>query len=745
MPELTFRQRWLSAPLLSWVRRILPAMSETEREALAAGTVWWDAELMRGDPQFERLLGMPEHRLSLEERAFLEGPVEELCRQIDDWRITFEERDIPQPIWDQLKRDGFLGLIIPKDYRGKGFSATANSEIVQKIASRGPSAAVAVIVPNSLGPGELLMLFGTEEQKNYWLPRLADGREIPAFALTSLDAGSDAASMTDRGVVTWGEVDGKRTLGMRVNWAKRYISLGPICTVLGLAFRLYDPDHILGDQEDLGITVALVPARTPGVEIGRRHFPGLQAFPNGPNVGRDVFVPMDWIIGGQERVGQGWKMLVTALAAGRGIMLPAMSVAAMKVAAFSSGAYARIREQFNLPVSRFEGIQEVVGRIASDTYRLDAARRLTLEAIDQGEKPAVISAIMKYHATEGMRRSVNGAMDVHSGKAVIDGPKNYLGSAYRAAPIAITVEGANIMTRSLMIYGQGSLRCHPFLQQEIEIAQDADRERAIVEFDEVVWRHAGFTMMTLVRAIGRSWTFGRLSGSPVDGPTARYFRQIKRLSAALTLASEAAMVTLGGALKRREMLSARLGDALSELYLASATVKRFEDTGRPSADLPLVHHAAQTSLHAAESALHELIANFPNLAVRVLLKVVLMPFGIVCAKPSDELTRAAAATISEPTATRDRLTSGIYVPRDSELGKLDQAFRLMTELEPLRQEMRRARVRTAEEAEARGILSGNEAERMREALALVRDVSSVDDFAPEELLSQRDAVTRSAA
>ncbi len=745
MPELTFRQRWLSAPLLSWVRRVLPAMSETEREALAAGTVWWDAELMRGNPQFDRLLGMPEHRLTPEERAFIEGPVEELCRKIDDWRITFEERDIPQPIWDQLKRDGFLGLIIPKAYGGKGFSATANSEIVLKIASRGPSAAVAVIVPNSLGPGELLMLFGTEEQKRYWLPRLADGREIPAFALTSLDAGSDAASMTDCGVVAWGEVDGKRTLGMRVNWAKRYISLGPICTVLGLAFRLFDPDHILGDQEDLGITVALVPSRTPGIEIGRRHYPSLQAFPNGPNFGHDVFVPMEWIIGGQEQVGQGWKMLVTALAAGRGIMLPAMSVAAMKVAAFSSGAYARIREQFNLPVSRFEGIQEVVGRIASDTYRLDAARRLTLQAIDAGEKPAVISAIMKYHATEGMRRSVNGAMDVHSGKAVIDGPKNYLGSAYRAAPIAITVEGANIMTRSLMIYGQGSLRCHPFLQQEIEIAQDADHGRAVVDFDEVAWRHAGFTTMTLLRAIGRSWTFGRLSAAPVDGPTARHFRQIKRLSAALALASEAAIVTLGGALKRREMLSARLGDTLSELYIASATLKRFEDTGRPSADLPLVHHAAETSLHAAEAALGDLIANFPNPAVRLLLRAALMPFGVVCGKPSDVLTQAAAAAVSEPTATRDRLTSGIFAPRDSELGKLDQAFRLMCELEPLRQEMRRARVRTAEEAVAKGMLSANEAERMREALALVREVSSVDDFAPEELLPQRSAVARSAA
>ena len=745
MSELTFRQRWLSAPLLNWVRRILPPISQTEREALAAGTVWWDAELMRGNPEFARLLGMPEHRLNIEERAFLDGPVDELCRMIDDWQITFEERDIPQHIWDFLKREGFLGLIIPKSFGGKGFSATANSEIVQKIASRGPSVAVAVIVPNSLGPGELLMLFGTDEQMDHWLPRLADGREIPAFALTSLDAGSDAASMTDRGVVTWGEVDGKRTLGMRVSWSKRYISLGPICTVLGLAFHLYDPDHILGDTEDLGITVALVPARTPGIEIGRRHYPGMQAFPNGPNSGRDVFIPMDWIIGGQERIGQGWKMLVTALAAGRGIMLPAMSVAAMKIAAFSAGAYARIREQFNLPVSRFEGIQEVVGYIASDTYRLDAARRLTLAAIDEGEKPAIISAIMKYHATEGMRRSVNAAMDVHSGKAVIDGPRNYLASAYRAAPIAITVEGANIMTRSLMIYGQGSLRCHPFLQEEIAIAQNADREAATIDFDDVVWRHAGFTAMTLLRAWGRSWSFGLLSGSPVDGPTARHFRQLKRLSAGLALASEAAIVTLGGSLKRREMLSARLGDVLSELYMASATLKRFEDTGRPSIDLPLVHHAAKKSLSSAEDALKAFIANFPSLPMRALLRFILMPLGKVCRAPLDTLTSAAASTITEPTATRDRLTAGIFIGQNTELAKLDRAFRLMAELEPVRQEMRRARVRTAEDAVARGILTGNEAERMREALALVRDVSMVDDFAPEDLIGERDSRTRTAA
>jgi acyl-CoA dehydrogenase len=730
--DFTFRQRYLTRPLLDWVRGILPTMSETEREALAAGTVWWDGELMRGDPDFGKLLTTPVRQLSAEEQAFLDGPTEELCRMIDDWKLTFEERDIPQEIWDFVKRQGFLGLIIPKQHGGKGFSASANSAIVMKLASRSPSAAVTVIVPNSLGPGELLYLFGTEEQKSHWLPRLADGREIPAFGLTSEDAGSDAASMTDRGVVCWGEHQGHRTLGMRVTWAKRYISLGPICTVLGLAFKLFDPDRILGGEEDLGITLALVPTSTPGVNIGRRHYPGMQAFPNGPNSGKDVFVPMDWIIGGQARIGQGWRMLITALAAGRGVMLPAMAVAGMKTAAFSTGAYARIREQFNLPVSRFEGIQEVAARIAGETYKMDAARRLTLQALDAGEKPAVISAIMKYHATEKMRQATNDAMDVHSGKAVIDGPKNYLSSAYRGIPIAITVEGANIMTRSLMIYGQGSIRCHPYLQAEIDAAQNFDREQGLRDFDAVLGRHAAYTFSTLVRAVGRAWTLGLLSSAPVGGPQARYYKQVKRLSAALALISEAAIVTMGGALKRKEMISARLGDALAELYLACAALKRFEDTGRPPEDLPLLHYACQSSLHTAERALSGVMRNFPNRVVGWVLKFLLQPFGVVCREPADRLVQAASNAISEPTAARERLSEGIYVADGTELGRLDRAFRLMVELEPLKQEMRKARIRDVAEAEAKGVLSGNEAARMREAQGLVREVVRVDDFAPED-------------
>jgi len=741
----SFRQRNITRPLLKWVRSVLPAMSDTEREALAAGTVWFDAELMRGNPDFSKLLDMPVPRLSDEEQAFMDGPVEELCRLIDDWQITFAERDIPKAIWDCVKSRGFLGLIIPQEYGGKGFSATANSAIVMKIASRGPSAAVTVIVPNSLGPGELLMLFGTDKQKSYWLPRLADGREIPAFGLTSLDAGSDAASMTDHGVVAWGEVNGKKTLGMRVNWSKRYISLGPICTVLGLAFKLSDPDHILGDEENLGITLALIPTTTKGVSIGRRHYPGMQAFPNGPNTGTDVFVPMDWIIGGQERIGQGWRMLVTALAAGRGVMLPAMSVAGMKVAAFSTGAYGRIREQFNLPVSRFEGVQEAAARIASDTYKMDAARRATLAALDAGEKPAVISAVMKYHATEAMRRATNDAMDIHSGKAVIDGPRNYLSSAYRAIPIAITVEGANIMTRSLMIYGQGSIRCHPFIQEEIAAAQMSDDDEAVAAFDRVLYRHAAYTFMTLVRAAWRGWTFGLLSRAPVHGREAPHYRQIKRLSAALAIVSEFSMVTMGGALKRKEMISARLGDMLSHLFLACAALKRFADTGRPAEDWPLCDHAVRTSLNAADTALKEVIDNFPMRLVGWYLRLKIQPFGVICSTPRDRLAQKVSDTISEPTAARDRLTEGIYAAADIELGKLDHAFRLTAELEPVRAVMRKARVRSVDEARRQGLITGNEAARLSEAMELVREVSKVDDFAPEEITGKKPAARKRKA
>ncbi|MGI9480722.1 MAG: acyl-CoA dehydrogenase [Hyphomicrobiales bacterium] len=741
--DLTFRQKYISQPVLNRVRGVLPTMSETEREALDAGTVWWDAELLSGDPDWKKLFALATHRLNDEEQAFLDGPCNELCRMIDDWDITFNKRDIPDNIWAFLKRNGFLGLIINREYGGKQFSASMVSAIVQKIASRGSSAAVAVIVPNSLGPGELLSMFGTEEQKNHYLPRLADGREIPAFALTSVDAGSDAASMTDTGIVCYGTYKGKKTLGMRVNWSKRYISLGPVATVLGLAFKLYDPDGLLGNERELGITVALVPTKTKGVSIGRRHYPSHQAFPNGPNTGKDVFIPMDWIIGGEERIGQGWRMLVTALSAGRGIMLPSMGLSAMKVTARTTSAYARVREQFNIPIGRFEGIQEVIARIAGQCYTIDSATRVTTDAIDAGEKPAIISAIMKYHATERMRDIVNDGMDVHGGRAVCDGPNNYFGSAYRGIPIAITVEGANIMTRSLMIYGQGSIRCHPFIEMEIEAAQNENRIQGLKDFDAVFFKHAAFQFKTLSLAFFRGWSRGWMSSAPVEGPTSRYYRQIKRLSSALALISEGALLTMGGTLKRKELISARLGDILAELYLSSCVLKRYEDDGQPKDDLALVHWACQTSLHEAERRLRALVFNFPVRPVAWFLRFITLPFGHGVSPPSDALVHQVAELIQSPGDMRNRVTEGIYIgTKDDILGRIEHAFAQVISVSDIKRKMRQARMRDIEEALARNVISEDEAERLHEVNAIVRDVLRVDDFSLEELTGRAPSTPR---
>jgi acyl-CoA dehydrogenase len=503
-------------------------MSDTEREALEAGDVWWDAELFTGNPDWSKLLDMPAATLSAEEQAFLQGPVEQLCGLLDDWRINWELRDLPPEVWDFIKANRFFGMIIPKEYGGLGFSAFAHSEVIRKISTRSVATAVTVMVPNSLGPGELLMHFGTKEQQQYWLPRLADGREIPCFGLTSPEAGSDAASMIDRGVICRGSYNGREVLGLRISWHKRYITLAPVATVLGLAFKAYDPDHLIGNQEALGITVALVATNTPGVEIGRRHLPSYQVFENGPTWGRDVFVPLDAVIGGPERLGQGWKMLMSALAAGRGISLPALSAAGVALAARTTGAYARVREQFNIPIGTFEGIEEPLGRIAGTAYLLDAARRLTCAALDQGHHPAVTSAIMKSQATERMRSAVNDAMDVHGGKAVMDGPLNYLGNLCRAVPVGITVEGANILTRNLIIFGQGAIRCHPYLFEEMMALAEPDLKKGLDRFDKVFWRHVGHSLITVMRAFGRSWTGGRLAPAPDVGATARFYRQLFR-------------------------------------------------------------------------------------------------------------------------------------------------------------------------------------------------------------------------
>jgi acyl-CoA dehydrogenase len=580
-PFLTLRRQLISRPVLHWLKGRLPRVSETEREALEAGTVGWDGELFSGKPDWSQLLGLSRPTLTAEEQAFLDGPVEELCQMLDDWAITFRDRNLPPEVWDFIKKNRFFGMIIPRHYGGLEFSALAHSAVVKKISTRSITAAVTVMVPNSLGPAELLLHYGTEEQKDHYLPRLARGEDIPCFALTGPEAGSDAASLNDRGVVCWGEWEGQRVLGMRVTWEKRYITLGPVASVMGLAFRLYDPEHLLGDKEDHGITVALVPTKTPGVVIGRRHFPANQGFQNGPNSGQDVFMPLDWIIGGPARAGQGWRMLMESLSVGRSISLPSLSTGAAKLAARATGAYARVRHQFGLPIGRFEGVEEALAPIAANAYLLEAARSNTAWVVDQGEKPTVLSAILKYHATTLMRETINHALDIHGGKAICNGPSNYLANGYYAIPVSITVEGANILTRSLIIFGQGAIRCHPWLQKEMAAAAMEDHQEAVAAFDRAFFGHLGFLAANMLRAPFHNLTGAVFAHAPKDAAPTHWYRKLSAASASLALVSDFALAILGGELKRREILSGRLGDVLSQLYLASCVLKRFHDEGEP--------------------------------------------------------------------------------------------------------------------------------------------------------------------
>lgn len=736
---MSFRRDRITRPIFHWARKVLPSMSETERAAIEAGDVWWDAELFTGHPDWRKLLATPPARLSEDEKAFLAGPVEELCAMVDDWRINWELRDLPPEVWSFLRANGFFGMIIPKEYGGLGFSAYAHSEVVRKISTRSLATAVTVMVPNSLGPGELLMKYGTEEQRQRWLPGLAAGREIPCFGLTSPEAGSDAAAMTDTGVVCRGEYEGREVLGIRLNWRKRYITLAPVATVIGLAFKLKDPQHLIGNVEDVGITVALIPASLKGVVTGRRHLPSMQVFQNGPTEGHDVFVPLDAIIGGVERAGQGWQMLMGALAAGRGISLPSLSAAAAAGCARTTGAYARIREQFNIPIGKFEGIQERLARMAANAYTLDAARRLTCAAIDQGSHPAVISAIMKQQATDRMRESINDAMDIHAGKAVIDGPLNYIGSHYRAVPVGITVEGANILTRSLIVFGQGAIRSHPYLLKEMLALAETDEETALDAFDKVFWTHVGHSTKTFFRALGHAWTGGLFAAAPEAGATKRHYRRLTRYAAAFAITADMALLTLGGTLKRKEMLSGRLGDILAELYLMSAVLKRWEDEGRQQADLPLVRWCMARAEATIRTRLDDVLANLPNRPVAWLLRAAVLPFGANHRAPADSLTQQCAELLQHPSATRDRLSEGLFHGRgDDGLARLERAFSLVIETQPLRDRMKQGGVRDIEIARERGLITDAECASLQQAAAAVAAVIEVDDFAPEDLKPYQD-------
>ncbi|MES1943898.1 acyl-CoA dehydrogenase [Salinisphaera sp. PC39] len=744
------RRAVVTQPIYKLFRRVLPDMNRTEREALEAGQVWWEAEMFRGRPAWRQLLDFEMTELNDEERRFLNEETEQLCAMLDDWQINFELKDLPPEVWQYIRDKGFFAMLIPKSHGGLGFSAYAQSCVVAKIATRSLTAAVTVMVPNSLGPGELLVHYGTEEQQKQWLPGLISGKEIPCFALTGPEVGSDATAMPDTGIVEKRRVDGEEIVGIRLNFSKRYITLAPVATLIGLAFKLKDPDGLLGDPEkvDYGITCALVSADTEGVENGRRHFPGA-VFMNGPVKGEDVFVPLDAIIGGPEQAGNGWRMLVECLSAGRGISLPALSTATGKGMYGVTAAYARIRRQFGVPIGKFEGVQEALGRIGGYAYILEATRNLTASAVDHCT-PSVVTAMMKYHMTEMMRQCILDSMDIHSGRTIIMGPRNYLAAAYQALPVAITVEGANIMTRNLMVFGQGAIRCHPYVYPEMEAAKNPDFDAGLAEFDRLVFAHIGFAVNRGVRALTLGLTQGRLARTPVSGEMAGYYRHLERFSAALAFASDVAMGVLGGELKLRERISARLGDVLSHLYMASAVLKYHHEQARGEADAVHAHWAMQHHLAEIEKALYEVARNFPVKAVRPLLRLVTLPRGRKFDGPADSLNARVCDLMLDADPQGEftgRLRYDVYVGEgeDDPTGRILRAYEKLREVEPYYEDFLKALKKgdiageTLEEqlaaAVRAGVIDEAQARGIAEYDPLRYDAILTDDFSHEYLVN----------
>ena len=755
-----FRRKKITAPLLAIYQKITPQLSDTERVALEAGTVGFEGELFSGKPDWSKLLKQPKPELSVEERAFLDGPAEELCRTIDDWQITHELADLPADVWDFLKKKKFFGMIIPKEYGGLEFSALGQSAVLQKLMGISGTLSSTVGVPNSLGPGELLLHYGTKEQREYYLPRLADGREIPCFALTGPFAGSDATSIPDYGIVCKDEWQGTQVLGVRLTFDKRYITLAPVATLIGLAFQMHDPDKLLGDVEHIGITLALIPRETRGLEIGRRHFPLNAAFQNGPVRGKDIFIPLSQLIGGAEMAGQGWRMLVECLSVGRAITLPSNASGGVKMGAIATGAYARMRKQFGMAIGRFEGVEEALARIGGYTYAITALSKATAAAVDRGEKPAVPSAIAKYHATELGREVARDVMDVHGGKGVQLGPKNYAGRSWQTAPIAITVEGANIMTRSLMIFGQGAIRCHPHVLKEMQAAQIADHPTRLRTFDRELFAHIGFAISNAARSFVLGLTLAKFGAAPGDKYTKRYYRKLNRYAAALALVADTSMLLLGGKLKFKEKLSGRLGDVLSNLYIASAMLKRYEDQGRPVSDQPLLAWAFHDCAHRMQNALDGVLRNFPIRPAAWVLYVLVFPFGRREVPPSDRLGRRVAAILCAPNEARDRLAEWAFLTpsANNTVGRMNALLPDVIAAEPVERKFVKALKSGALksldaaaqllEAEQVGAISTEERKLLERVRAATFEFIGVDDFDPTELQAagkQSKPVLRSVA
>jgi acyl-CoA dehydrogenase len=740
------RRSLIIAPVFAQIRKILPKVSDTEAQALEAGTVGFDAELFSGTPDWDKLKSIPPIELSAEEQAFLDGQTEELCRMISDWQVRHNLHEIPDNIWDFVKQNGFLGMLISKEHGGLGFSPQAQSLILGKIASRSPDVVTIVMVPNSLGPGELIEKYGTDEQKHYYLPRLAKGQEVPCFSLTGPTSGSDAATMRDIGYVARGTFQGQDTLGVRLSWDKRYITLGPKATLVGLAFRLFDKDNLLGKGEDVGITLALIPADHPGVNIGRRHLPSGAAFPNGPNWGNDVFIPMDWVIGGDKMAGNGWRMLMECLSAGRAISLPSSATAGAKTMLRVTSAYARIRKQFGLPVSRMEGVEEPLVRIIETAYVNEAARAMTAAMVSRGEKPSVISALMKYQTTEKMRDAVNDAMDIHGGRGICDGPANYLQSAYQMVPVGITVEGANILTRTLITFAQGALRSHPYLYKEVQAAQDTDKRRGLDTFEDAFNNHIAFSLSNATGGFVHNLTGGAFVKAP-DGALrmSHWYRQLGRASRSYAFVADLTVALLGGGLKTKQKITGRMADALSELYMLSAILKRYDDDGRPAGDEQIVELAALNALYRFQEAIGGTVDNFPVGWARPLMRVVVFPLGRGFKPAPDALGHAVARHVLQPGEVRDRLTRHIFVSKDvnDPTGILEVTLEKVIAAEPVEKKLEKA-IRDGvvrryhgidwfAEAQAKGVITEAEADQLREVEKLVARVIAVDHFDTAEV------------